>query len=154
MKYRPSFVRLFCSILLTLVLVLGGQHLLRAAESLSDLATVDDQRVTATVSGNLSLLESVLSPDLFYAHSNGKVDSKDSFLNGLREGSLKYHSFHYETREFRSASPDVVLMTGRARIEAGQPAHAFQLSFLATWRLEAGKWRFLAWQSCRLPTAP
>jgi len=25
------------------------------------------------------------------------------------------------------------------------------LSFLAVWREENGKWRFLAWQSCKLP---
>jgi hypothetical protein len=25
------------------------------------------------------------------------------------------------------------------------------LGFLAVWREEAGKWRFLSWQSCKLP---
>jgi hypothetical protein len=27
------------------------------------------------------------------------------------------------------------------------------LSFLAFWREEKGRWRFLAWQSCKLPAA-
>jgi hypothetical protein len=28
------------------------------------------------------------------------------------------------------------------------------LSYLAVWRQEGGQWRFLAWQSCRMPETP
>jgi hypothetical protein len=46
-------------------------------------------------------------------------------------------------------------MTGRAHIKA-EAAGALMdsvLSFLAVWREEQGQWRFLAWQSCRIPSA-
>jgi len=155
MNYLSRF--LFFSPLLSLLLILmpglSGPEL-RAADVFSGLASTDDRRVAATVAGNPATLEPLLSSELSYAHSNGKVDSRDSFLSALRDGSLRYHSIQYESREFRAASPDVVLMTGRARVEVGQPASILQLAFLAVWRLENGQWRFLAWQSCRLPTAP
>jgi len=27
------------------------------------------------------------------------------------------------------------------------------ISYLAVWRLEKGQWKFLAWQSCKIPPA-
>ena len=139
------------TLLLALAISLIYPARTRAAESFADLAAADDRRVAATVSGNTAALEPLLSSALEYIHSNGKTDSRESFLAALREGSLKYHSIRYASREFRAASNDVVLMTGRAQIEVGQPAIPITLSFLGVWRLENGHWRFLAWQSARLP---
>ena len=44
-------------------------------------------------------------------------------------------------------------MTGRAHVKAESEGKAMDavLSFLAVWREEKGQWRFLAWQSCKLP---
>ncbi len=44
-------------------------------------------------------------------------------------------------------------MTGRVHIKAKSAAGEMDsvLGFLAVWREENGKWRFLAWQSCRIP---
>jgi hypothetical protein len=46
-------------------------------------------------------------------------------------------------------------MTGRVRIRAATAEGEMEnaLSFLAVWRKEKGQWRFLAWQSCKLPPA-
>ena len=55
--------------------------------------------------------------------------------------------------EFRRISPDVVLETGRMVIKAKSATDsvASNVSILAVWRLEEGKWRFFAWQSAKLP---
>jgi hypothetical protein len=140
-------------LLFALILSLVHPATTRAAERFADIAAADDQRVAATVSGNAAVLEPLLSADLAYTHSNGKMDSRESFLGALRDGSLKYHSIQYDSREFHAASPDIVLMNGRARVEVGTPAATLVLCFLSVWRLENGQWRFLAWQSARLPPA-
>jgi len=48
-----------------------------------------------------------------------------------------------------------VLMKGRLlvhnRNKASGNLNVMDLNYLAVWRLEGGKWRFLAWQSCRNP---
>ena len=148
----PSLPR-FKSLLLALLLFfVSGGGLLHAGHP--ELSALDDRRVAALISDSLPELEKIFSADLLYAHSNGKTDSRDSFLAALRDGSLKYHSLHYEAREFWTVSPDVVLMSGRARVEVGQIPAPLVLSFLAVWRLEKGSWRFLAWQSGRLPATP
>jgi hypothetical protein len=44
-------------------------------------------------------------------------------------------------------------MSGRAHVKAVTANGEMDgvLSFLAVWREENGHWRFLAWQSCKLP---
>jgi hypothetical protein len=44
-------------------------------------------------------------------------------------------------------------MTGRVLVKVGPPGkpNELDLSYLAIWREENGKWRFLAWQSCKIP---
>lgn len=117
------------------------------------LKAADDARVAATIAVDKSQLEKILSNDLIYAHSNALVDTKSSLIETLVAGKTKYLELEYEKRDFREASPDVALMTGRVRIRARTAAGEMNatLSFLAVWRLEEGEWRFLAWQSCRVP---
>jgi hypothetical protein len=98
-------------------------------------------------------LEQIFSPDLHYAHSTGVVDTKPSFIDVLTSGKTNYVGIDYEDREFSFPATGIALMTGRVRIRAVTPDASLDnlLSFLAVWRLEEGRWRFLAWQSCRLP---
>ena len=44
-------------------------------------------------------------------------------------------------------------MTGRVLIHSSNNGQKVEndLNFLAVWREEGGKWRFLAWQSCKNP---
>ena len=61
----------------------------------------------------------------------------------------------YLEREFSFPAPGIALMTGRVRIRVATAEGEMEnsLSFLAVWRKEKDQWRFLAWQSCKLPTA-
>ncbi|MEZ5431666.1 MAG: nuclear transport factor 2 family protein [Verrucomicrobiales bacterium] len=82
------------------------------------------------------------------------MDTKASFTAALTQGKSKYLSVEYEERNFTFPAPGIALMSGRAKfnIELETGPIAPTLAFLAVWRLEEGKWRFLAWQSCKLPT--
>jgi hypothetical protein len=142
------------------VLILTSLCSLRAADAtaeskapLSTLQSADDARVLAMKSGNREKLQTIFSDELHYAHSTGEVDSKSSFIDKLTSGKTKYALMDYEKREFTFPAPGVALMTGRVHIRAisGENTTDSVLSFLAAWRLENGQWRFLAWQSCKLP---
>ena len=115
----------------------------------------DDERMAATKAGDRSRLEAIFSDQLRYAHSSGKVDTKASYMQSLTTRTTVYESFDYKERNFTVAAPGVVLMSGRVLIKAtnnGQRADN-DLNILAVWREEKGKWRFLAWQSCKNPPA-
>lgn len=122
---------------------------------LAALQTADEARVLAMRSGDRDQLGKIFSDDLHYAHSNGVVDTKASFIDILVSGKTKYTGYDYEERKFTFPAPGIALMSGRARVQAvsanGQMDSV--LSYLAVWKNEGGTWRFLAWQSCKLPPA-
>ena len=115
----------------------------------------DDERVAATKAGDLTRLNAIYSDGLYYAHSNGKIDNKASYVESLTKRTTIYEKYDYVTREFRPAGPGVVLMLGRALIQSTSPSgkNNNDLNYLAVWKEEGGKWRFHAWQSCKNPPA-
>lgn len=122
---------------------------------LAALQAADKARVAAMQLGDGAKLDVVFSDELRYAHSNGIVDTKKSFIDILSAGKTKYVGYDYEEQHFTFPSPGIALMTGRAHVKAESEGTAMDavLSFLAVWREEKGEWRFLAWQSCKLPPA-
>lgn len=123
---------------------------------LAALRAADDERVAAVLAADRTRLEAIISDDLYYAHSNGTIDTKASFIESLTSRRSVYKSVEYTQHRFIPAGPGVVVMAGRALIRAGGPdrQNLLDLNFLAVWREERGKWRFLAWQSCRNAPAP
>ena len=142
---------------LLLVLSLLCANLAIAAEdaALTAVKAADDARVAAMLSPNKATLDGVLSDELRYAHSNGKVDTKASLTAALLGGEAKYQSYNYSERTFTFPAPNLALMAGRLEVQAIVDGVSMTtgISYLAVWRLEKGQWKFLAWQSCKIPPA-
>ena len=136
-----------------LTLSLALAPLRAAADATAAWRAADDARVAAMISADPAKLAAAFSDDLLYVHSSGTSDTKASFTAALTSGKSKYNSINYEQREFREVVPGLVLVNGRCRVQLGKaaPFTELHLSFLAAYRLEKGSWRFLAWQSCKLP---
>lgn len=126
-----------------------------AADGAAEILAADDARISAMQARDAEKLDAIFSADLHYAHSNGVVDTKASFLEVLTSGATRYVGYDHVERKATFPTPGVALVSGRARIQAETAKGAMDsvLSYLSVWRLEEGKWRFLAWQSCRLPPA-
>jgi uncharacterized protein (TIGR02246 family) len=144
------------TLLRLLPLLVLGFVALRAADSTADataaLTAADDERLAAMTTDDPARLAAIFSDDLRYAHSNGHVDSKASLTETLTSHKSVYLKVDYSTRDFKLAGPGVALMTGRGIFHLGGPTpRDLDLGFLAVWRQENGRWRFLAWQSCRMP---
>lgn len=121
----------------------------------ANVKAADEARVAAMKSPTSDVLNAIFSDDLRYAHSNGVVDTKASFIDVLTAGKTKYVGYDYEEQKFTFPAPGIALMSGKAHVKAVTANGEMDavLGFLAVWREEHGKWRFLAWQSCKLPTA-
>ena len=124
-----------------------------AAPPLAAVRAADDERVAAILAAAPSRLAAIFSDELRYAHSTGVVDTKASYIESLTSGRTRYHLLDYSERSFTFPAPGIALMTGRAHVKATSGGTEMDsiLSFLAVWREEKGQWRFLAWQSCKLP---
>ncbi len=146
MVWGMSLRAFFVVLVLGLVMPAG-------AEDVAALIAADEVRVAAMKAADKASLEKVFSDELHYAHSSGVVDTKAVFVEALVSGKSKYVGIDYEERKFTFPAPGVALMTGRARVQAVSakgPMDAV-LSYLAVWRKEGGEWKFLAWQSCKMP---
>lgn len=128
---------------------------LRAADvdTLKALRAADDERVRATIAADRARLTDILADDLRYAHSTGTVDTKNSLIDSIVSRRTKYNFMSYEDRAFEVPVPGIALMTGRALVKVSTPDGDIEslLSFLAVWQETNGKWRFRAWQSCKIP---
>jgi hypothetical protein len=122
---------------------------------LARVTAANDARVAAMLAPTREKLEAVLSPDLRYNHSNGQVDTKATLIDALLDGSAKYMKYDFHECSFTFPAPGIALMAGRFDVKAIVKGNAAEstISFLAVWRLEQGEWKFLAWQSCKIPPA-
>lgn len=123
--------------------------------ALAAVKAADAARVNAMQAPTKEALEAVLSDDLNYAHSSGVVDTKASLIDLVLSGKTKYLGFTYESQNFSFPAPGIALMHGRVNLKVGKGAEVSDLamSYLAVWKEEKGQWKFLAWQSCKLPPA-
>jgi hypothetical protein len=136
------------------ILVVGFSPLSAADDAREEkLRAADDERVAAVMAGDRARLGAIFSDELRYAHSSGTVDDKASYTEALATARTKYTAWKYEERKFSFPAPGMALMTGRAHISvtAASGASEMVLGFLGVWREENGQWRFLAWQSCKMP---
>lgn len=127
---------------------------LRADEGrLAALEAADDARVAAMMQPTAEALGAIFSDELHYAHSSGTLDTKASFIEALVSGKTKYLAMDSVERQFTFPAPGIALMSGRAdiKVSSAKGEANLKLAYLAVWREEGGQWRFLAWQSCRLP---
>jgi hypothetical protein len=150
---KDRLIILAALLLLPLSTVRAADAAKTSDAKLAAVQAADDARVAAMKLGHREKLDGIFSDDLHYAHSTGEVDTKGSLIDKLTSGKTKYQSIDYEKRDFTFPAPSIALMTGRVHIRAstGENTTDNVLSFLAAWRLEKGHWRFLAWQSCKLP---
>src|SRR5690554_6864888 len=83
-----------------------------AADSalLAAVAAADDERQAASEACDRTRLGAILSDELHYAHSNGKIDDKASYIEALGSKQTIYENFDYQNRTFLPAGPGVVLM--------------------------------------------
>ncbi len=112
----------------------------------------DDERVAATMAADPARMDAIYSDQLHYTHSNGKFDTKNSYLDSVVARRTVYSGYDYQQRDFQIATPDVVIMTAHVLITAGNGTAQTKndLNVMAVWRLEGGKWRFLSWLSAKI----
>jgi uncharacterized protein (TIGR02246 family) len=102
---------------------------------------------------DFALLEKVLAPDLVYTHSNGLVDTRDSYIESLRSGKSRYLKVEYGDIKVRLLTPDIATANCRALIVTLQQGkeNPMHLALLHVFKKNGGQWQMVAHQSARLP---
>ncbi len=107
----------------------------------------EEKRRQALLAGDLDALDAMLSPTLVYVHSSGGQDSKASYLNHMRSGTLQYQSMSFEALQAHPAS-SCCIVTGRMLAQVtrnGQPMSIRSL-FMTVWATAPGTAANPVWQ--------
>lgn len=134
------------------ILAAGGPSL-REEKTAQQVREVERRRVQALTGNDMAALERLLADDLVYTHSNGLVDSKESFLASLRSGAAKYEAMEHEDVRVRTYGETAVL-TGLTKVKVKSRGEDLSLTlrFTSVYAKQAGHWRMVTWQSTRLQT--
>ncbi len=151
---RTALILVFLCILPAFALAQAEKKSSPTAPTKAEQAVMkfEQERVEALTQGDLAKLEPLLADDLTYTHSSGRVDSKEQFLESLKNGSVKYESMTHSNVKV-ALYGNTAVMRGESElklISGGRPV-AFRIRFLNVYVKKAGRWQLSAWQSTRLP---
>ncbi|WP_234735024.1 nuclear transport factor 2 family protein [Tellurirhabdus bombi] len=113
---------------------------------------VEKARFAAQVSKDLTYLDKVLASDLVYIHSSGKTDTKQAFIQSIKDGSMQYNSIDSKELKARIYGKTAIL-NGVCEIKAftnGQPLNT-SFRYTDVYVKNGNQWQLVTWQSLRLP---
>lgn len=139
-----------------LILALAMSIVFASASQAAEPAVIaamraDKARLSAMMAGDGEALGRLMSEQLRFVHSDGRVESKTDYVKNLMAGDTAYTDAKTSELETVQIAPDVVVVLGvqQMRKKLGTEWSDIKLRYLAVWRNENGAWRMIAWQSAR-----
>ena len=115
------------------------------------IAGLEQTRRDAFVSGDVAVLDKLLSENLIFSHTNGMVEGKASFIASL---GTKVRFLRIESvEEDIAAFDDVAVVVGELRVDVqptGMDLMQLRTRISAAWAKEAGDWRLIRYQATRI----
>ena len=116
------------------------------------VAAAAERLRVAMIDPTAAALGALVSDDLSYGHSGGKVDTKASFISDLLDGKSDFVSITItdQTIKVVDANTAIVRHTLAAdTIDSGKPGKV-ALKILGVWQKQGGDWKLLARQAVRI----
>lgn len=135
------------------LLLLCIPALLFAAGPEDAIKETEKEWAAAVVKKDFAVLDRVFADDLTYTHSDGRLDTKASFIEALRSGKQTYSAAEHVSIDLRLLGKDVAVGRLKLRMTAasgGQAATPANFSVLRVYKLNNGRWQLTAHQSARL----
>lgn len=118
----------------------------------TDILALEQRRFKAMIDGNAAELDTLLHRDLNYTHSSGAVDTKDSYVRGIREKLWDYKTIK-TSNEAVKLYGDTALVHCRLQIDLlvkDTPRQVDSLA-LSVWVKDGGHWQCVAVHSVPHP---
>jgi len=122
-----------------------------AAEA--EILKLDEERSRAMIAADAAALERLMSDDIVYTHSSGRLDSKKSFIASIAGGTVKYRRINRKEAA-TSLREGFAFLTGAVEIdvETGGKVLNLNLRFSNVWERTAKGWHQIVWQSTPIVT--
>lgn len=112
----------------------------------------EKRRFAAQVTKDYAVLDRIIADDLYYIHSNGNIDTKASFIGGMKEGKRSYEGIVIDTINVRIYHRNTAVINGECtylRTSAdGQPDN-LRLRYTDVYIRRGKDWQMVSWQSFR-----
>lgn len=101
---------------------------------------------------DVETLDQLCAPELVYTHSRGERDTKESYLDRVRAGFVRYGHIDHPIEKIVVAD-DFALVWGEMHATAwiGDEQRILANSALAVWIRIEGRWRLAGYQPTPLP---
>ncbi len=138
-------------LILALSLIIGQTAL--AQNTKADVEALERKRFAAQVSKDYDFLEKIFADDLIYTHSNGKQDTKQTYIQSIKDGKSVYNKIDVEEVNVRDYGKTAVV-NGKVKIEMapidGKP-NIVPLRYVVVYMKNGKKgWQLNTWQSLKL----
>jgi ketosteroid isomerase-like protein len=100
----------------------------------------------AQAAGNAEGLASLCADDLSYSHSNAKVDTKASLLDGVAKANYKWTALEYKDPTIRVVGPAAIVrftFVGEQEFNDGKKTPQ-NLHILMNWQKQGSDWKLLS----------
>jgi ketosteroid isomerase-like protein len=121
----------------------------------ADIAAAEQALYRAMIAQDLAALDAILADDSVYIHSTAVAESKQGYLDGVRDGLYEYGAIDSDEVSVRYYG-DVAIQMGTVRMTVsarGQPKTPIALLFTLVWKREVPGWRLWQRQATRLVEA-
>jgi hypothetical protein len=111
----------------------------------------DNARIAAMMAGDGAALAGVLSDELVFVHSDGRIEGKADYVKAMTAGGTAYTNARTSDVKSLKPSSEIVILIGTQdmRKKLGDTWSDIHIQFMSVWRNENGAWRMFAWQSMK-----
>lgn len=134
------------------LLGLLGYAALGQSKIADEVLAAEKARFAAQVRKDYAALERLIGDDLYYQHSNGEVDTKASFIQGIKDGKRSYDDIRLEESKVRVYGKTAIInaVCMYYRKDAAGNSNDLHLRYTDVWVKRRGGWQLVSWQSHRL----
>ena len=118
----------------------------------AEVLSFDGARRDAMLAGDADALDGLLADDAVWIHASSNIDTKASFIEGIRSGRLQCFRFDQEYLSVRLYGP-VALLSGIVDLEVAASEgkrRASRSRYTCAWVGDQGRYRMVFWQSTRM----
>lgn len=135
--------------LLTFCLLLATQFVAAQANDKQAVINTERQRFDAQIAKDYAVLDRVLADDLLYAHASGNTDTKQSYIQSIRDGKSTYGTVDIVEQTVRVYG-NAALINGICLIKT-PGKDDLKLRYTDAYVKKNGQWQLVTWQSLKMP---
>jgi ketosteroid isomerase-like protein len=117
----------------------------------AEVLKFDSARREAMLAGDVDALDRLLADDAVWIHASSNIDTKASFIEGIRTGRLQCFRIDQEHLSVRLYGP-VALLSGIVDMEVASEGkrRSSKNRYTCGWVGDQGRFRMVFWQSTRM----